>query len=270
MTCRSDDEDEYYQREQEYENARYARLADLARLNGEEYEDDSVVDLELNDHRRSQSGKYSSQSSDASNAPAEDAESSGSRGARSSSRTGDPGPTADTGQRPHLRAKQKSSNDMEAMEEEDTPLNEVYNSEMQKPFDYENNALLWDPPPPEDDNGDLAMSVVDDDDDDDDEYGAWMNRSVGSLSASEFKLREKAALRDLVDGHFRALVAKLLEGAGLEVAEEEDDPNSWLSIVTSLALEAASLVKPDRGGGAMDPGNYVKVKCLASGNQRDR
>uniref|UniRef100_A0A453G223 PIPK domain-containing protein n=1 Tax=Aegilops tauschii subsp. strangulata TaxID=200361 RepID=A0A453G223_AEGTS len=43
--------------------------------------------------------------------------------------------------------------------------------------------------------------------------------------------------------------------------------NIWLDIVASLSWRAALLVKPDANmGNAMDPGLYVKVKCIASGS----
>jgi 1-phosphatidylinositol-3-phosphate 5-kinase len=52
---------------------------------------------------------------------------------------------------------------------------------------------------------------------------------------------------------------------------EEGDPGSWLEIVSALALQAANLVKPDTSkDGGMDPGGYVKVKCVASGKCQER
>ncbi|KAL8489775.1 hypothetical protein ACS0TY_025597 [Phlomoides rotata] len=49
---------------------------------------------------------------------------------------------------------------------------------------------------------------------------------------------------------------------------EENDKACWLEIITSLSWEAATLLKPDTSqGGQMDPGGYVKVKCLASGRR---
>lgn len=41
--------------------------------------------------------------------------------------------------------------------------------------------------------------------------------------------------------------------------------------MSTLSLQAANLVKPDTSkGGGMDPGGYVKVKCIASGRREDR
>ncbi|MCO5576655.1 hypothetical protein L7F22_030470 [Adiantum nelumboides] len=136
--------------------------------------------------------------------------------------------------------------------------------------DVENTESIWVPPPPEDEDEEMAMSMVDDDDDDDDESG-W-----GSLSSSEYRIREKVtaaqeqrrAMRSVVDGHFRALVGQLLDGEGLVGDEYEKD--SWLEIVTSVASQAASLLKPDTSkDGGMDPGGYVKVKCIASGQRTE-
>jgi 1-phosphatidylinositol-3-phosphate 5-kinase len=52
---------------------------------------------------------------------------------------------------------------------------------------------------------------------------------------------------------------------------DENDKESWLEIITSLSWEAATLLKPDMSkGGGMDPGGYVKVKCIASGRCCER
>eukprot|EP00250_Pteridium_aquilinum_P001811 c12023_g1_i2 orf=2594-6202(-) len=137
--------------------------------------------------------------------------------------------------------------------------------------DVENNDKIWVAPPPEDEEDEIMMmNMVDDDDEDDDENG-W-----GSLSSNEYRSREKAtalqeqrrAMRAFVDGHFRALVGQLLDGEGLDA--DEGDKDSWLEIVTSLASQAASFIKPDTSrDGGMDPGGYVKVKCIAAGQRSD-
>ena len=75
----------------------------------------------------------------------------------------------------------------------------------------------------------------------------------------------KKAMKTVVDGHFRALVSQLLQ------VENLDDTDNWLEIITSLSWEAASLLKPDTSkGGGMDPGGYVKIKCLTSGRPSDK
>ncbi|KAG0587219.1 hypothetical protein KC19_2G149200 [Ceratodon purpureus] len=129
--------------------------------------------------------------------------------------------------------------------------------------DYESNGVIWVPPPPEDEDDEAEMSLVDEDDED----VEWVPRMPGSVSSSEN--RSKAAMRAIVDGHFRALVAQLLITEDVRFGEE-GGPSSWLDIVSTLSLQAASLVKPDTSkGGGMDPGGYVKVKCIASGRRED-
>jgi hypothetical protein len=74
----------------------------------------------------------------------------------------------------------------------------------------------------------------------------------------------------VIQGHFRALVAQLLQGEGIKASKEETN-EEWLDIVTTIAWQAANFVKPDTSrGGSMDPVDYVKVKCIASGNPSDR
>lgn len=141
-----------------------------------------------------------------------------------------------------------------------------------EPIDFENNGLLWLPPEPEDEEDEREATSYDDDDDDDNDdcdgndTGEWgyLRAPSGSESGDQ-----KMATKNVVDGHFRALVAQLLHVENLPV--EENDDNSWLEIITSLSWEAATLLKPDTSqGGGMDPGGYVKVKCLACGNRSER
>lgn len=158
---------------------------------------------------------------------------------------------------------------------DDSVMFQSQNSELEQPFDFENNAAIWIPPAPEDVEDDIEASVIDDDDDDD-EDGSWgLAHSSGSFSSIEFKSKERSsedhreAMRTVLDGHFRALVAQLLKGADVSVGEENYN-ESWVEIVTSLSWQAATFVKPDTSkGGGMDPGGYVKVKCIASGHRSD-
>ncbi|KAK1416942.1 hypothetical protein QVD17_26061 [Tagetes erecta] len=149
-----------------------------------------------------------------------------------------------------------------------------------EPVDFENNGVLWLPPEPEDEEDEREALLFDDDDDDgdyDDAAGEWgYMRSSSNNGSGECKNRErsneehKKAMKAVVDGHFRALVSQLLQVDNLVANEEEDDKDSWLEIITSLSWEAASLLKPDTSkGGGMDPGGYVKIKCLASGRRSD-
>jgi 1-phosphatidylinositol-3-phosphate 5-kinase len=48
-------------------------------------------------------------------------------------------------------------------------------------------------------------------------------------------------------------------------------PQKWLDIVSILTWQATSYVRPyTKKGGNMDPTDYVKVQCIASGDPRDR
>lgn len=145
-----------------------------------------------------------------------------------------------------------------------------------KPLDFESNGLIWYPPPPDDEN-DEAESNFFSYDDDDDEIGdsSAMFSSSSSLS-STFPAKEKQndgnkePLKAVVQGHFRALVSELLRGEDVKVGKE-DSAEDWIDIVTKVAWQAANFVKPDTSkGGSMDPGDYVKVKCVASGCPSDR
>lgn len=147
-----------------------------------------------------------------------------------------------------------------------------------EPVDFENNGLLWLPPEPEDEEDEREATLFDDDDDDDngDAAGEWgYLRTSSSFGSGEYRNKDrsgeehKKAMKNVVDGHFRALVAQLLQVENLPVGDQNEE--SWLDIITSLSWEAANLLKPDTSqGGGMDPGGYVKVKCVASGNRRDR
>ncbi|PRQ51739.1 putative 1-phosphatidylinositol-3-phosphate 5-kinase chromatin regulator PHD family [Rosa chinensis] len=144
-----------------------------------------------------------------------------------------------------------------------------------EPVDFENNALLWLPPEPEDEE-DERETVLLDDDDDGDAAGEWGTlRTSSSFGSGESRNRDrsgeehKKVMKNVVDGHFRALVAQLLQVENLPVGQEGEN-ESWLEIITYLSWEAATLLKPDMSkGGGMDPGGYVKVKCIASGRPSD-
>jgi 1-phosphatidylinositol-3-phosphate 5-kinase len=128
------------------------------------------------------------------------------------------------------------------------------------------NDAIWTPPSPEAED---EVGILIDEDEDDDEGGWGQHSSSGSIRSSSDYAQSKANLRAIVDGHFRALVAHLLQEHEIPPGEE-GDPNSWLQIVSTLALQSANLVKPNTSlGGGMDPGGYVKVKCIASGRCGD-
>ncbi|KAL8466428.1 hypothetical protein ACS0TY_035500 [Phlomoides rotata] len=141
-----------------------------------------------------------------------------------------------------------------------------------EPVDFEDNGVLWLPPEPEDEEDERETLIYADDDDDEGdssrEWGYFHNSSSSasgeSRSRDKSNEEQKRAMTNVVEGHFRALVAQLLQVENL--LTEENDKEGWLEIITSLSWEAATLLKPDTSkGGQMDPGGYVKVKCLASG-----
>jgi 1-phosphatidylinositol-3-phosphate 5-kinase len=142
-------------------------------------------------------------------------------------------------------------------------------------FDFGDD--IWCLPPPEDEIDDVESRLFGYDDDDDN-IGDMRNTSAPSC----FRSDKVAGVDGIIDGsyqdsvqndlyrHFQALVAQLLEGEGVRLASDKDS-KSWLEIVASLAWQAAYFVKPDtKKGGSMDPSDYVKIKCIASGNPTDR
>ncbi|KAE8715085.1 1-phosphatidylinositol-3-phosphate 5-kinase FAB1B [Hibiscus syriacus] len=121
-----------------------------------------------------------------------------------------------------------------------------------EPVDFENDGPLWLPPEPEDEDEDdeSEVGLYDDEDygDGAGDWGYWHKtssfRSGESHSRDKSTEEQKKVTKNIVDGHFRALIAQL--------------------------LQAASLLKPyTTKGGEMDPGGYVKVKCIASGHRNE-
>ncbi|KAM7270081.1 hypothetical protein ACFE04_029295 [Oxalis oulophora] len=144
----------------------------------------------------------------------------------------------------------------------------------QRPLDFENIGRIWYPPPPEDEYDDVDIDFISYDDDDDDDIGD-SGFSTSSSLPRIFPMKEKHSecnkepLKAVIQGHFRALVLQLLQDEG--IVGKEDGADNWLDILTTIAWQAANFVKPDTSrGGSMDPGNYVKVKCIASGSPNQR
>ena len=132
------------------------------------------------------------------------------------------------------------------------------------------NKDVWVTPPADADDEVMGSSLVDDDDDEDDDEGSWgQHSSPESTRGGSDHLHSKVKLRAKLERDFLLVVEKLLQEEGIPKGEE-GDPNSWLHIVSTLALQAATYVKPNTSkGGVMDPGEYVKVKCMASGKCAD-
>ncbi|KAG0543648.1 hypothetical protein BDA96_02G207200 [Sorghum bicolor] len=130
---------------------------------------------------------------------------------------------------------------------------------------------IWCPPPPEDERDDVESRIFGFDDDDDDAFlepSCFGDNKVASECGAFGGSQQGGVQNDLLK-HFRALVAQLLKAEGISFSSD-DNSKSWLEIVSSLAWQAANYVKPDtKKGGSMDPGDYVKIKCIASGNPTD-
>uniref|UniRef100_A0A7N0VHV3 1-phosphatidylinositol-3-phosphate 5-kinase n=1 Tax=Kalanchoe fedtschenkoi TaxID=63787 RepID=A0A7N0VHV3_KALFE len=143
-----------------------------------------------------------------------------------------------------------------------------HDSGEQKSLDFENNGLIWSPPPPEDEQREAENNFFcyDDEDDEIGESGGIFSSS-SSLQDSfvtNGSHKEDEPIRIIVHGHFIALVAELFKGEGLKSSED------WLPVISELAWQAANFIKPDTSrGGSMDPVDYVKVKCVATGNPSD-
>ncbi|KAJ3691760.1 hypothetical protein LUZ61_020924 [Rhynchospora tenuis] len=140
--------------------------------------------------------------------------------------------------------------------------------------DIENNWKLWVPPEPED--GEEGEVSFEDEDDagpaGDDEWRYLRTNSFGGLFPSRERSAEehKKVMKTVVDGHFRALICQLLKAENIPTGEGEEGSEGWLDIITQLGWDAASLLKPDMSKGeGMDPGGYVKVKCIACGRPSD-
>ncbi|XP_049392810.1 putative 1-phosphatidylinositol-3-phosphate 5-kinase FAB1C [Solanum stenotomum] len=149
----------------------------------------------------------------------------------------------------------------------------VYHNQLekqQKPFDLRNSDLIWFPPPlDEDDEDENNFFTYDDEDDEIGESATIFSSSASLTTMDKEHVDHKEPMKAAVQGHFRALVLQLLQGEGVESGKESGS-DDWVDIVTSLAWQAANFVKPDTSeGSSMDPGYYVKVKCVASGSPRE-
>ncbi|XP_072978233.1 putative 1-phosphatidylinositol-3-phosphate 5-kinase FAB1C [Typha angustifolia] len=178
----------------------------------------------------------------------------------------------------YLRKSVVESNDLEHTSyctDDDLPVYQQENDKAQQLLDFESNADIWCPPQPQDKEDDVETGFFEYDDEDDEigDSGELFVHSSFSDYALGIKEKPNEAHKDLlmshVYGHFRALVPQLLIGEGLSLGNENGG-KGWLELVSSLAWQAANFVKPDTSkGGSMDPGDYVKVKCIASGSPSD-
>ncbi|XP_011075701.1 putative 1-phosphatidylinositol-3-phosphate 5-kinase FAB1C isoform X1 [Sesamum indicum] len=141
-----------------------------------------------------------------------------------------------------------------------------------QPWNFETNGRFWFPPPPDDVNDEVENNLFTYDDEDD-EIGDsgrmfFPPASIDSIFLAKEKqhLDNKDPWRAVIQGHFRALVSQLLQGQGIR-GTKDNCAGDWLDIVAAIAWQAAKFIKPDTSkGGSMDPCEYLKVKCVASGS----
>lgn len=147
--------------------------------------------------------------------------------------------------------------------------------ENSQPISDELHTEIWVPPEAEDPEDDMEGSMAYNDDDDDECGTEWGKPSTLSCFKDEgsgsykFKVEKQRAMEEVINGKFKALVAHLLKSVGVNSSEE--DGESWVDIVSFLAWESASFLKPDAiDGKAVDLNGYVKVKCIATGSRSQR
>ncbi|XP_062211485.1 1-phosphatidylinositol-3-phosphate 5-kinase FAB1B-like [Phragmites australis] len=140
--------------------------------------------------------------------------------------------------------------------------------------DFEKNELFWLPPEPEDEEDEMEADLFDDDDEPVADGQQCGIRSPSSFGSGEFRSRDRSSeehkkvMKNVVDGHFMALISQLLQVENISLHESDDI--GWLEIVTSVSWEAANFLRPDTSQSCgMDPGGYVKVKCLACGHRSE-
>jgi 1-phosphatidylinositol-3-phosphate 5-kinase len=139
------------------------------------------------------------------------------------------------------------------------------------------NDSIWIPPEAADkeyEADSVSGKIAYADDDDDYSDGIKWGRSSFPATNEEQEVshntrdERESAMLDAMNGQLKILVSRFLASAGISFSKGESG-ESWLDILTSLSWEAALLIKPDASKGKeMDPGSYIKVKCIASGTRR--
>ncbi|KAK3132128.1 hypothetical protein QOZ80_6AG0516240 [Eleusine coracana subsp. coracana] len=164
------------------------------------------------------------------------------------------------------------SDDVDSSFMNSPPRDDEQNNDAVQQIDFESNQYIWYPPPPQDEGDDFENGFFEYDEDDDNDV--CDGKVFGHVNLDhcdddlgirgKHNIAHKEFLRNSLHGHFRALVSQLLQGHGI------DPVDGWSDIVSSLAWQAATFVRPDTNdGGSMDPTDYIKVKCVATGNPDD-
>lgn len=154
-------------------------------------------------------------------------------------------------------------------DESDGADNAILSSDPSFLATIETDPSIWMPPAPVDSDDDMESVANNDDDDEYSDGTKWVQSSNFSgfdiQHGSSFKEERQRAMVDAMNGQFKILVSRFLASEDITFSEG-GNCGDWLDIVASLSWETALLIKPEASEGrAMDPGSYVKVKCIASG-----
>ncbi|KAL0696367.1 hypothetical protein Bca4012_063547 [Brassica carinata] len=132
----------------------------------------------------------------------------------------------------------------------------------------EMDAPIWEPPEPQDPDDEVEEELEDAGDDECCD-GSKLGRSSslgesedGSSKKRKFNEENRRAMLEVANSKFNFIVSQLIKSGGLSIEEGEN----WSEIVARLCWEAASLLKPDIDGKPVDPADYIKVKCIATGS----
>lgn len=145
-------------------------------------------------------------------------------------------------------------------------------------YDFQNNLSLWSPPDPDD-----GVEEVEEEEEEvaeinelpDSLAGSWKSlipsSSFKSFGSSDPMGDQSEVLKHAADDHFQLLLEQLLQIEDVPI-EHDEGQRSWVDIVQALAREVAEFVRPDQKGtsSVMDPVGFVKIKCIASGDQNER
>uniref|UniRef100_K3ZPZ0 1-phosphatidylinositol-3-phosphate 5-kinase n=1 Tax=Setaria italica TaxID=4555 RepID=K3ZPZ0_SETIT len=134
---------------------------------------------------------------------------------------------------------------------------------------FDADPLIWSPPEPENKEDDFD-TVFNNSDESENNSSGWarssFNFNLAERSKESHEDQLQKVMSEVMNGQFKILVSRFLAAEGFSLSYGGTEKN-WFDIVASLSWDAALLVKPDaNSGNAMDPGLYVKVKCIASGS----
>ena len=138
---------------------------------------------------------------------------------------------------------------------------------------FDADPLILSPPAPENMEDDFD-TVSNNSDESENNSSGWarssFNINLAERSKESHEDQLQKVMSEVMNGQFKILVGRFLAAEGFSISDGGTEKN-WLDIVASLSWDAALLVKPDaNSGNAMDPGLYVKVKCIPSGSYQQR